>query len=314
MKRAIIHSLTLLVLCLAVVSPSVAAEDVAGSADYPDIGRFADSAIKSYKVENYGKTVLATGPVRSATDAEKTARRVEGKITRILYRVPPGTSALEVFRNFQAKVGEAGYESIFSGGPADIRPYEFKYKHPVEILDETSIGNEIYYLSAKKTSGVGEIYLSVLVSPHSGGDGQRVRVIAAETKTMEMQMVDAEKMRLDIGTTGKVVLYGIYFDPDRASIKPESKAMLDEIAKLLGSQSSLKLIVVGHTDNSGRFDYNMDLSQRRARAVADALIAEYGIAQNRLRSEGVGYLAPAASNDTDQGRTLNRRVELVKDR
>ena len=83
--RAIIHPLTLLVLCLAVVSPSVAAEDVAGSADYPDIGRFADSAIKSYKVENYGKTVLATGPVRSAKDAKKTARRVEGKITRILY-------------------------------------------------------------------------------------------------------------------------------------------------------------------------------------------------------------------------------------
>ena len=312
--RPIIHPLTLLVLCLAVVSPSVAAEDVAGSADYPDIGRFADSAIKSYKVENYGKTVLATGPVRSARDAEKTARKVEGKITRILYRVPPGSSALEVFRNFQARVGEAGYESIFSGGPGDIRPYDFKYKHPVEILDKTSIGNEIYYLSAKKSSGAGEIYLSVLVSPHSGGDGQRVRVIAAETKTMEMQMTDAEKMQLDIGATGKVVLYGIYFDHDRASIKPESKATLDEIAKLLGSQSSLKLIVVGHTDNSGRFDYNMDLSQRRAQAVADTLIAEYGIARNRLRSEGVGYLAPTASNDTDQGRTLNRRVELVKDR
>ena len=312
--RAVIHPLTLLVLCLAVVSPSVAAEDVAGSADYPDIGRFADSAIKSYKVENYGKTVLATGPVRSARDAAKTARRVEGKITRILYRVPPGTSALEVFRNFQARVGEAGYESIFSGGPGEIRPYEFKYKHPVEILDKISIGNEIYYLSAKKSSGAGEIYLSVLVSPHSGGDGQRVRVIAAETKTMEMQMADAKKMQLDIGATGKVVLYGIYFEHDRASIKPESKATLDEIAKLLSSQSSLKLIVVGHTDHSGRFDYNMDLSQRRARAVADALIAEYGIARNRLRSEGVGYLAPAASNDTDQGRTLNRRVELVKDR
>ncbi len=312
--RAIIHPLTLLVVCLAVVSPSGAAEDVAGSADYPDIGRFADSAIKSYKVENYGKTVLATGPVRSARDAKKTALRIKGKITRILYRVPPGTSALEVFRNFQARVGEAGYESIFSGGPGDIRPYDFKYKHPVEILDKTSIGNEIYYLSAKKSSGAGEICLSVPVSPHSGGDGQRVRLIAAETKTMEMQMVNAEKMQLDIGAAGKVVLYGIYFDHDRASIKPESKATLDEIAKLLGSQSSLKLIVVGHTDHSGRFDYNMDLSQRRARAVADALIAKYGIARNRLRSEGVGYLAPAASNDTDQGCTLNRRVELVKDR
>ena len=228
--------------------------------------------------------------------------------------MPPGVSALEVFRNFQARVREAGYESIFSGGPGDIRPYDFKYKHPVEILDKISISNEIHYLSAKKSSGAGEIYLSVLVSPHSGGDGQRVRVIAAETKTMEMQMTDAEKMQLDIGATGKVVLYGIYFDHDRASIKRSPRRRWMRSPSSAARQSSLKLIVVGHTDNSGRFDYNMDLSQRRARAVADALIAKYGIARNRLRSEGVGYLAPAASNDTDQGRTLNRRVELVKDR
>ncbi len=311
--RAIFPVLGLLILSVAALPPCFAA-DVAGSADYPAIGRFAGSEIKAYKIENYGQTVLATGAVKSAADAEKTSRKVEGKITRIVYRVPPGSAALEVFRNFEARVGEAGYETIFSGGPAEIRSYEFKYKHPVEILEKISISDAIHYLAAKKTVGGGEVYLSVLVSPHSGGDGLRVRLIAAETKAMEMQMVDAEKMRLDIGETGKVALYGIYFDHDKAVIKPESKPTLHEIAKLLGTAPSLKLIVVGHTDNAGSFDYNMDLSRRRAKAVVDALIADYGIAQNRLRSEGVGYLAPAASNDTEEGRALNRRVELVKDK
>ena len=311
--RAVFPVLGVLILSVAAVPPYLAA-DVAGSADYPGIGRFAGSEIKAYQVENYGGTVLAIGPVKSAADVEKTSRKVEGKITRIVYRVPPGAAALEVFRNFEARVGEAGCETIFSGGPGEIRPYDFKYKHPVEILDEISMSDEIHYLAAKKTVGGAEVYLSVLVSPHSGGDGLRVRLIAAETKAMEMQMVDAEKMRLEIGETGKVALYGIYFDHDKAIVKPESEPTLDEIAKLLGAAPSLKLIVVGHTDNAGSFDYNIDLSRRRAKAVVNALVADYGIAQNRLRSEGVGYLAPAASNDTEEGRALNRRVELVKDK
>ncbi len=311
--RAMFPVLGLLIVAAAVI-PACFAADVAGSADYPGIGRFAGSEIKTYQVENYGQTALATGPVKSAADAEKTSRKIEGKITRVVYRVPPGSAALEVFRNFEARIGEAGYEAIFSGGPAEIRPYEFKYKHPVEILDKISMSDEIHYLAAKKSVGGAEVYLSLLVSPHSGGDGLRVRLIAAETKAMEMQMVGAEKMQLDIGENGKVALYGIYFDLDKAVVKPESKPTLDEIAKLLGAVPSLKLIVVGHTDNGGSLDYNLDLSRRRAKAVVDALIADYSISANRLGSGGVGYLAPAATNDTEEGRALNRRVELVKDK
>ena len=311
--RVLLPAFQLLMLSVAVIPPCPAA-DVAGSADYAEVGRFASSEITTYQVENYGETVFATGPVKSAADAEGTSRKVEGKITRIVYRVPPGSASLEVFRNFEARIGEAGYETVFSGGPAEIRPYEFKYKHPVEILDKISMSDEIRYLAAKKMVGAAEVYLSVLVSPHSGGDGLRVRLIAAETKAMEMQMLDAKKMQLDISDNGKVALYGIHFDHDKATIKPESKSTLNEIAKLLGAVPSLRLIVVGHTDNAGSFDYNMDLSRRRAEAVMDSLVTDYGIAQNRLHSEGVGYLAPTASNDTEEGRVLNRRVELVKDK
>jgi outer membrane protein OmpA-like peptidoglycan-associated protein len=74
------------------------------------------------------------------------------------------------------------------------------------------------------------------------------------------------------------------------------------------------VIVVGHTDYVGGYDYNMDLSKRRARAVMDALVNEFGIAAARLKSDGVGYLAPAASNLSEAGRALNRRVELVQDK
>jgi outer membrane protein OmpA-like peptidoglycan-associated protein len=172
--------------------------------------------------------------------------------------------------------------------------------------------NEIYYLAAKKQAGGSDIYLALLVSPHSGGDGQRVRLIAAETKAMEIQMINAAGMRSAIAETGKVTLYGIYFDTDSATVKSDSAPTLEEITELLRNSPDLDIIVVGHTDSAGGYDYNISLAERRAQAVATVLIDEYGVDASRLGNAGVGYLAPAASNETEEGRALNRRVELVK--
>lgn len=299
---------------LFVLQAAALAADAQGSADYPNIGRFKGSEIADYKVENYGKTVFATGPVKKDSDAQKTTLTVEGKVTRIFYRVPKGVSALEVFRNFEARTKDSNYEMIFSGGPNEINDYVFKYKHPVDIVREETLGNGFHYFVAAKDVSGAKNYVSVLVAPHGGGNGVRVSLIAAETKAMEMQMMDAKKMQLSMAETGRVALYGIYFDHDSSTIKPKSKPTLGEIAKLLTGQAGLKIIVVGHTDYAGGYDYNMSLSKRRAKAVMNALVGDYKIAASRLKSDGVGYLAPAATNLTDAGRALNRRVELVQDK
>jgi outer membrane protein OmpA-like peptidoglycan-associated protein len=87
---------------------------------------------------------------------------------------------------------------------------------------------------------------------------------------------------------------------------------MQEIGKLLSANTQLKVHVVGHTDNQGRSDYNVDLSRRRAANVVRELTSKYGIAADRLDSFGCGMYAPVASNDADEGRAKNRRVELVK--
>jgi len=307
------HRSVVVLVAASLVSFGASAADVAGSADYPEVGRFQGSEITRYEVDNFAQTSLATGAVQSAADVDSTSLTVEGKVTRILYRVPPGVSALEVFRNFEGAVESAGYDAMFSGGPNEIDGYTFQYRHPVEILDGTSIGNEIYYLAANKRAAGSETYLGLLVSPHSGGDGLRVRLIAAETKAMEIQMVDAAAMQSAIAETGRVALYGIYFDTDSAAVQPESAETLTEISALLSNLPDLRIIVVGHTDSAGGYEYNMNLSERRAAAVAAALTDSYGVDASRLSSAGVGYLAPAATNDTEEGRGLNRRVELIKD-
>jgi len=127
-----------------------------------------------------------------------------------------------------------------------------------------------------------------------------------------MIKVDAAALASDITRTGHSAVYGIYFDTGKADIKPESDAALKEITKLLQQDPKLKLHVVGHTDNVGTLASNMDLSRRRADAVARALTTKYQIAALRLTSEGVGPLAPVMSNDSEDGRAKNRRVELVK--
>lgn len=290
---------------------NASAADVEGSSDYPEIGRYEGSEIVLYRTESYGSTTIATGPVQKKSDAENTSMTVEGDITRIVYHVPEGFSALEVFRNLESRVQEAGYEVIVSGGPDVFKNYTFRYQHPVEILQEISISNTLWYLSAKKQVGEGTTYLSILVSPYSGGAGQRARLIAVTTKAMENRMLDAEKMRTSLLQSGKVALYGIYFATGSSEIQAESSETLREIARLMEENQELNIIVVGHTDDQGSWDYNMELSERRAASVTVSLNSDYGIDSERLRSAGVGYLAPAATNNTVEGRQLNRRVELV---
>ncbi|MBL0142147.1 MAG: OmpA family protein [Betaproteobacteria bacterium] len=134
-----------------------------------------------------------------------------------------------------------------------------------------------------------------------------VRVTAME----QTIVVSAEQIARDMGGGGKVVFYGIYFDTDKATIKPESGPTLAEMAKWLTSNAGAKVYIVGHTDMQGAHDHNMKLSRDRATSVAAALAGQHGIAKDRLASDGAGPLAPVASNAAEAGRAKNRRVEMV---
>ncbi|MCB0630800.1 MAG: OmpA family protein, partial [Lewinella sp.] len=141
-----------------------------------------------------------------------------------------------------------------------------------------------------------------------------VHVDIIETKAAETGQVsvNADYLKKEIEEKGSVVIYGITFDFDSSVIKPASKPTIAEIAQYLKTNPDISLYVVGHTDMKGSLDYNLHLSKARAKAVVDALVNEYDIADNRLLSDGVAFLAPKATNDTEDGRALNRRTELVK--
>ena len=126
----------------------------------------------------------------------------------------------------------------------------------------------------------------------SGGGGAQIEQTLAEKKPVE--------------------IYGIYFDFNSSVIKPESQPVLEEIAEVMRKNPDWALSVGGHTDNIGDDAFNMGLSQRRAAAVKNALVTQYGIAPDRLTTSGYGASRPIADNKTLEGRARNRRVELQR--
>ena len=101
----------------------------------------------------------------------------------------------------------------------------------------------------------------------------------------------------------------IFFDFDKATLRPESTNELERLTKLLNDVPTLKIEISGHTDSKGPDEYNKTLSNNRAKAVLDYLV-KAGIAANRLTSVGYGEEQPISTNDTDEGRQLNRRTEF----
>lgn len=294
-------------------------------ADHPLVGRFEDSKIIDYKRMDFEEYVLLTKKVTShrakwGKPAKKQfGRTLEGKITRITYESPKKRSTLEVMRAYEEALAGKGFETLFECDDDACGRRNFMHAViPYSIILSENFEDQRYLAAKKSRPQQGDVYVSIYIIKAYNVGGKRknrvytqVDVIEVQPRKTKVVVIKADEMAGKIGTEGKVALYGVHFDVDSAAIKPDSKPTLDEIGKLMKDNPDLKLLVVGHTDNQGGFDYNIDLSKRRAASVTKALVNGYGVQSSRLRSWGVGYTAPVAPNATDEGRARNRRVELV---
>jgi OOP family OmpA-OmpF porin len=302
---------------------------------------FAEFTLPLSKLEQVpGKTVGN----RDRAHEPKNKKALEGVYTRLVYLIPEERTPLEVLRNYQDEIRAKGGKILFeckgeecggdpqrssSGGGGDSSLAMYLY--PIERITEAhhttsycSLAERITdqrYTAAELPSAGAHVSVLVytLVAPgkHDSCLALNSRTIAVvdivEAKAREQKMVAvrASEMATAIAGTGRVALYGIHFDFNKTDIKPESESTLAEIGKLLKESPTLRLLVVGHTDNVGSFTFNTDLSQRRAAAVVAALASRHGAARDRLTPFGVSFASPVASNRTEEGRAKNRRVELV---
>jgi outer membrane protein OmpA-like peptidoglycan-associated protein len=312
-----------IIICLFGIGVANAA-DVAGSADHPLIPRYEGSEIVSYDAEEFTdyRLMVAKAAVYGGLDKNLDATLpLEGKVTRLSYRAPADRSVLEVFRNYENALKAAGFETVFTCEKDACGGRNFN--HTIAAGKLYSLYGEYQaeqrYLAAKLSRPEGDVYAAVYAVMNKAGGGPNanrtmVQVDVVELKPMEEKMVvlDAGALQSEIATEGRVAVYGILFDFDKADIRPDSKPQLQEIAALLKDSPELKVLIVGHTDAKGALDYNRDLSLRRAKSVVEALASGYGIDTGRLTAVGVGMAAPVATNRTEEGRSKNRRVEIVE--
>ena len=273
--KVILFLTTLFLLC----SSSLAQEDKAGSKDHPLFNR-----MPGYRIAHYEDNEFDV--LKDFKDENGKKMSVEGHFYYFNYLVKKGSEAAsgpQVLRNYANAIKKAGGEVVLEDGCCNV-------------YLKLNSNNKTTWVRVKAYKDAGSYQVWIV-----------------EEAEMKQDIVaDPKAMGDDIERTGRVAVYGIYFDTDSYTIKPESELTLKAIAELLKTKSKLNLYVVGHTDFTGDLDHNMKLSENRAQAVVDALVKDYGISAKRLIARGVGPLSPVSTNKTDEGKQLNRRVELVE--
>jgi OmpA-OmpF porin, OOP family len=272
-------AIRILLLCLALPLAAYVCiaqtKDAPGCKDSPLIDRFPGSIITGCNdkaFDGYNFTVTV--------DKQNITKRIEGKFFQLNYNWPSATaSKSQVVRNLNNALKAAGYAFDYDSGD---------YGDFTVHMGKTWIMEEV-----------------------SGGGWYRETIVVEKGMTQEV-VATAAALSGGLSGNGHVIVNGILFDTGKADVKPESAPALQEVAKLLKANPALKVYVVGHTDDVGVLAANIDLSKRRAAAVVESLTTQYGIPAARLLPYGDGPYAPIASNDAEEGRALNRRVELVK--
>jgi OOP family OmpA-OmpF porin len=318
-------------LCAIAVSGAhtAAAQDVEGVQEHPMIERYPGQDIRWQKIENYMPYEIAIGPVtgyRQIDDWIETA----GRVTRTFYVLEGETRTYsEVYLNYLEALKAQDFEILAEGivpdrkgtGPGTTNWIGVAYAaNPIvepgpqnTLFAGTASGGGAGSIVARKERASGTAYIVLTVEQHAKDYiGALIDIIEVEAAETGLVIVDAEAIGSDMLEYGRVVLDGIVFDFDSAVLLPESDQALSNIAEFLNSHPDKQFYVVGHTDSVGTFSYNYGLSGDRARAVANALKDDYGIAHDRLEPHGVGPLAPIFSNSEEAGRDVNRRVELVE--
>jgi OmpA-OmpF porin, OOP family len=336
---SLLHPLRVALGMSLVLTVAVAA-DLPGAKDPEGFRRVEGAEIIHYATSPQGEYFLARSEGAVGAGFER-SERVAGSIVRVVYKAPLGMSSLDIFHEYQQMLAGLGFTETFkldSGKLNELSAKDFqqrfyfqdgytarKDREDTPFQDATSQ----YYLTARLAKDGRLVNAAVYVAESDGLDWQEpnlaqpivirygqpvigVDVIASGQASERVVEIKASDMAKALTDTGKIDIYGIYFDIDKTDLKPESAGTLAEVAKLLKADASLKLEVAGHTDNTGAAAHNLQLSAGRAAAVVNALVANYGIDRARLQAKGYGDSKPVAPNDSEQNRAKNRRVELRK--
>lgn len=266
-----------------------------GAKEHPLVKFYPQSSVREYSVTDFDAVDFITGYDKQKD--EPVTASLEGRIMKYQQMHKPGTSALLVVRNYENALKKAGLVTLYAGKGKQM-PW-------MPINEEEAAG-------AFRLDRGGKPAVYVRVTAYPNGDEPWSEVTIVEIQAMEQVLeANADAWFASLQSQGRVAIYGINFDTGKATLRPESEKVLEEVRKLAKAHPDLKLRIEGHTDNVGQPAANRKLSQQRADAVK-AWLAANGVPAAHLSTAGLGDTKPVADNGSEEGRAKNRRVELVK--
>jgi outer membrane protein OmpA-like peptidoglycan-associated protein len=337
-------------------APIAHAADAVDAKDDTRFKRFKDSDLIGYETKKYDEYLLPLDDYNTSLNTFNKLEKIEGQITRYVYRVPKGQSSLAAIRHYEEQLKTAKIAKTFELAPDQFKN-EANFEDKLFMQNKTDTANIMSplregsqvprYIAAQSNNKAADKSTTVSVmaveratelqwkkpemkDPEKEAialnPGETIVVVdvieskyhpvasqlSPSTPVVSTDTPDADDMAKQLEENGKVDIYGIYFDVDKTFIKAESNPTLEQVAKLMKANPNLSLKINGHTDNTGSIEHNMKLSDGRAKSVVDKLVKKYGVEKTRLQSEGYGDTKPIASNDTEEGKAKNRRVELSK--
>lgn len=293
-------------------------KDIPNAKDSELISRFPESWIIQYAQKDYERYIFAL----DNSYPKGKSRTIEGATTSIDYELPKGKSQFDLYKNYENAIKKMGFDILFSCYQADCNPVSGSISSVVYSLYQAQLlpklakngntyrKNNATYMVAEKTTGNKKITLVVASGFVAYANVYRLDII--ESKNLDLEKVSVNTIEDELKEKGRIPLYGILFEFGKATILQESTEIIETVASYLKQNPKTSIYVVGHTDNVGDFNTNLKLSEERAKAVVQQLIANNGISSSRLEAKGISMLSPVVSNTTEEGRKLNRRVEIVK--
>ncbi|WP_417873829.1 DUF4892 domain-containing protein [Xanthomarina gelatinilytica] len=318
----------LFVTVLSFLSLAVQSQDIENAQDHELLTRYPGSKIIYYFQKDYNEIKFATKAAKPEKEPQQWLE-VSGYQTSIVYEVPIGKSTVEVMKNYEDAFKANNAEILFQckGGECDGTTawYSAKFFEKVYGKDNRQSNGETShyydfgayhvaqrYMVGKITTSDKVYFIEIGMTPAYDGKPVKVCVEVIEQEAMQSGLItlNADAIKESLEKEGKIILDGILFDTGKTDLKPSSFEVIEMVGHYLNQNPKANLYIVGHTDDVGNFGNNTLLSEGRAIRVSQAL-QNFGDFENRVTPIGVGPVAPVASNETQDGRMKNRRVEIV---
>jgi len=228
------------------------------------------------------KDPFGTISISVKENRKRTRKKVDGQFWRLSYNKSDKSpvSAGEIIGNYKSAIIEKGGKVTFSGK------------------------KDLHFSVPRKDGGTSYAILHVAYSHYE------IKIVD-EKSLKTVLSFGAEELKKALDTKGHIAVYGINFKVNSDSLQVGAAKILEEFARLMILYPDLKIEIQGHTDNTGAAALNLKLSNRRVQTVQKYILL-YGIDPSRLKAKGYGLTKPVDSNDTEDGRAKNRRVELIK--